>query len=238
VSAQSSHLSSPLPCGSTDGLPRERLQTHGPGALGDAELLALLIGVGEARVGNALSVAQRLIERFGGAGSLGRAGLGELVAQAGIGPVKAARVLAAFELGRRAGQEPLQLGRRLGTPAAVHRGLARRLAGETQEVFLVLALDARHRLLREIPVARGTLTSCPVHPREVFRALIREAAAACILVHNHPSGDPEPSPEDLALTRRLVAAGRLVGIEVLDHLVWTAQDFVSLAARGWLDQSE
>lgn len=123
-------------------------------------------------------------------------------------------------------------------PAAVMDGSAtvakhlRHLATEPQETFVSLALNARNQVIEETEIARGTLTNCPVHPREVFRALIRANAAACILAHNHPSGNPEPSPDDLSLTRRLVRAGALLGIPVLDHVIIGTGGHVSLAERG------
>ncbi|MDY0060707.1 MAG: DNA repair protein RadC [Myxococcota bacterium] len=212
--------------------PRERLGRLGGEHLSSAELLAVVLGTGQREQGDALSLAHRLLVQFGDLAGLQQARLGELQQVGGIGEVKAARVLAALEAGRRSLRPGLQPGVVLGSSQEVYRHFGPRLAGEAQELFFALALDVRNRLRREILVARGTLTSCPVHPREVFRPLVREAAASCLLVHNHPSGDPEPSSEDVSLTRRLVRAGSLLGIQVLDHLVVTPSGYVSLAERG------
>ena len=212
--------------------PREKLHRLGPGGLTSAELMAVVLGAGEPRSGNALDLSRILLQRFGDLGGLEQAGLHELQEVGGIGEAKAARLLAALELGRRVSRCSLEPGAPLGSGEEVFRHYGPRLCNDMQEVFLALALDARNRLRREIVVARGTLTSCPVHPREVFRPLIREAAAACLLVHNHPSGSPEPSADDLTLTRRLVRAGTLLGITVLDHLIIGQKSFVSLAERG------
>jgi DNA repair protein RadC len=212
--------------------PREKLNRLGPCKLASAELLALVLGVGEPRSGSALDLAFRLLTRIGDLPRLQQAGLAELVEIGGIGEAKAARLVAALELGRRACRAGQEIGAILGTSEEVYRCYGPRLGGEAQEHFLALALDARNRVRREVTVARGTLTSCPVHPREVFRPLIREAAASCLLLHNHPSGDAEPSLDDLSLTRRLVRAGALVGIPVVDHLIVTSTGYVSLAARG------
>lgn len=160
---------------------------------------------------------------------------GELVAELGLGRAAARRVVAAFALGRR--RECLRRPARpsVRSPRRVYELLRPRLHGLEHETFLALLLDGRHRLRRVVPVSSGTLTTSVVHPREVFRAAIREAAAAVIVAHNHPSGDPEPSREDLDVTRRLRAVGELVGIPLIDHLVVGEDSFVSLRERagGW-----
>jgi DNA repair protein RadC len=164
----------------------------------------------------------------------GAAALADLTALRGLGRAKATRLLAALELGARAaseGRAPLADFR---SPEDSARYLLPRYATRPVETFGALLLDVRHGLLREVVVSVGCLTSSLVHPRELFKEAVSARAAALILFHNHPSGDPEPSAEDLALTRRLVAAGTLMGIDVLDHLVLGAGRYVSLKQRGAL----
>ena len=211
--------------------PRERLARHGAPALSNRELVAILLGTG-ARGASALEVAEGLLD----AGLRGLAGrsLPELTGERGLGQAKAARVLAALELGARLASEGRQAGASFQTAADAGRFLLPRYGARPVETFGLLALDVRHRLKREVVVSTGCLTSSLVHPREVFQEAVVARAAALILFHNHPSGDPEPSAEDLALTRRLAAAGTLMGIEVLDHLVLGAGRFVSLKDRGVL----
>ncbi len=151
----------------------------------------------------------------------------------GIPPAGAVRLACAFELGRRAGSAERPSAPACHSAEAVHAVVAEELAGRERERFLVLLLDGKHRLQRVEQVSEGTLTTSLVHPREVFRAAIREAAAAVIAVHNHPSGDPEPSAEDLEVTRRLRRAGCLLGIPLLDHVVVGGGRYVSLRERLW-----
>jgi DNA repair protein RadC len=216
-----------------DDRPRERLAAHGPAGLTDAELVALLLGSG--RPGqNAVELASSLLAALGGLAGLAQADERELCELSGIGHARAAVLRAALELGRRvAGSRP-ERGRRLGAAPEVWDHYRARLALATVEEFWVLGLDARHRLIFEACVARGSLTGVEVHPREVYRPLIRVAAAAAIFCHNHPSGDPSPSRQDLELTMRLRDVGELCGITVLDHVVVAADGFVSLAERGWM----
>jgi DNA repair protein RadC len=211
--------------------PRERLARHGAEALSNRELLALLVGSGSQKA-SALDVAESLL----GTGLRGLAGrsLAELERESGLGRAKATRVLAALELGARLASEGRQPSPTFRTPDETARYLLPRYGARPVETFGLLALDVRHRLRREVVVSVGCLTSSVVHPREVFQQAIVSRAAAIVLFHNHPSGDPEPSPEDLALTRRLASAGTLMGIEVLDHVVLGAGRFVSLKQRGAL----
>lgn len=207
----------------TDG-PRERLVTLGAEALSDAELIALLLRTGSARR-DALSLAAQLLREQGGIAGIAAAEGSELSSAAGIGPAKTASLLAALELGRRLASTRLRAGDPVRGPADVFRHFHARVRQSRYERFFVLLLDGRHRLLREVVISQGTLTASLVHPREVFRPALREAAAAIVLVHNHPSGDPTPSTEDREITARLADAGALVGIPVLDHVV--------VAERGW-----
>ena len=214
--------------------PRERLLRLGPAALSDAELLALLLRTGE-RCADALAVASRLLEHFGGLFGLARAGVRELDGARGIGPAKSAAVCASLELGRRVAARRLHPGAAIRGPADVFAHFHPSLRLVPHEKFIALLLDGRQRVLREHVVSQGTLTASLVHPREVFRPALRESAAALILVHNHPSGDPTPSPEDREVTRRLVRAGNLLGVRVLDHVVVAERGYCSLNEEGDLD---
>ncbi|MGN6107321.1 MAG: RadC family protein [Kofleriaceae bacterium] len=206
--------------------PRERLWRRGTGALGDEELLALVLGTG-VRGRPVLSVAAALVQVTGGVVPLSRASPRELAQIHGIGTANATRVAAAFELGRRA-LEFEQHRELLARPDDVFRCVAPRLAGLHQEVFIVLGVDVRNGLLDIVEVARGSVAGVEVHPREVFRPLVRMAAAGGVVVHNHPSGDPTPSIEDLELTRLLREAGRLLGIPIIDHIVVGDRSFRSI----------
>ncbi|MEZ4352087.1 MAG: DNA repair protein RadC [Myxococcota bacterium] len=198
--------------------PRERLRRLGTAFLSDAELLALVLRTGDARV-DAETIGRDLIGRFDGLAGLACAIDSELEAVPGLGPAKAASLLAVVELGRRIAGPALPLGRVIRGPADVERYFRARLRQLDRECFHVVALDGRHRLLGTDLVSLGTLTASLVHPREVFRQAIRRAAGAVLVVHNHPSGDPRPSGEDRAVTRRLRDAGELLGIELLDHVI-------------------
>lgn len=211
--------------------PRERLARLGAGALAGRELVSVLLGTG-ARGASALELADELLAS--GLHALASRSLQELERTRGLGRAKAGRLLAALELGARLVSEPGTLTPALDNPQAVGRYLLPRYGARPVETFGLLALDARHRLRREAIVSVGCLTASLVHPREVFQEAVVSRAAALVLFHNHPSGDPEPSAEDLSLTRRLVAAGSIMGIEILDHVVLGAGRFVSLKERGLL----
>ena len=196
--------------------PRERLLSHGVAQLSTADLLALVLGSGT--VGQPVGqLAEALLETSGGLPGLGHAPVTELCTRSGIGIARAARLVAAFELGRRALAPPNQA--TIGSAEDVYQLYRPRLAGLAQEVGLVIALSAKNRVVAEIEIARGEVDSIPVHPREVFRPLIRHSAVAGILIHNHPSGDPTPSQQDIQLTERLLDVAELVGIPLLDHVI-------------------
>lgn len=197
-----------------------------------AELMGALGGTG-AGWGAPGTGAVRALEEIGLA-ALARAPARELAGRLGISLGDARRLSAAFALGREVERARPPRGPLLGRPDAVARIVAPELRGLRVETFLALLLDARHRLVARAEVSRGTLTSAPVHPREVFGPALRAGAAAVIVAHNHPSGDPEPSAADLDVTRRLASTGRLVGVPLLDHLVWSAGGWVSLRERGAL----
>lgn len=212
--------------------PRERLLSVGPRSLSLQELLAALIGTG-GRDAPAPVLADRLLARAGGSlrhlGGLDPAALTDL---AGVGQATACRILAALEIGRRAAAERFPERRRIRGPKDVHQFFGPLLRDLHQEEFHALLLDGRHCVLRAFLVTRGVLDSSLVHPREVFRTAIVERAAALILVHNHPSGDPTPSPEDRRVTRQLVEAGKTVGIPVLDHVIVGDGRWASVAEEG------
>ena len=215
--------------------PRERLIRHGPGVLSDAELLAVVLGTGHSSGGrSALDLAHQLLGERGLPG-LVDGGPAVLCATAGVGEAKAARVAAALELGRRASQRVRSGRPQLKNPSDVVAAAADALAGADRERLVVLSADTKHRLLGCDVVSIGTLDGSPAHPREVFKPAIRRSAAAVFLVHNHPSGDPTPSPEDRAVTRRMQQAGKLLGIPLLDHVVVGDTRYVSLRAEGMID---
>ena len=214
--------------------PRERLWSLGAAALTTAELLAILLGTGGGG-SDVLEVAGGLLNV--GDGSLRRLARrpgAELLRAHGVGPTKAARLLAAFELGARLAREERPPVLRIREPEDVARLFQSRLRDLQVEEFHLLALDSQSQVLREVLVTRGLLNSSLVHPREVFRAAIAEAAAGIIVVHNHPSGDPTPSAEDRAVTQQLLAAGRLLDLPLYDHVIIAGDRFVSFATAGLL----
>ena len=213
--------------------PREKMLSKGPGALDDEELLAILLGTGTA-ARPVLETARDLL-RDGGFPGLFARGASDLERlAAGVGPAKATRIGAVLEIAARVSRDSLSKKNLLSDPSAVSSYLMARLAGETQEVMGGLLLDAKNRLVQDAPLFRGTLTHASVAPAPLFRLAILAGAAGVILYHNHPSGDPEPSPEDIATTKRFVAAGREIGIEVKDHFVVGRGRIVSFHERGLL----
>lgn len=212
--------------------PRERLEALDAGVLPIRELLAILLGSGSAGR-SALDLGTDVLARFGGSlRRLGMAEPSELRAVPGIGPARAATIAAALEIGRRFATEPARRGDRIRGPGDVFQRLGPLLRDRKQEEFWVLYLDSQNRVLRDHRVTVGLLNASLVHPREVFAPAIAHAAASLILAHNHPSGDPDPSPEDLDVTVQMVESGRLLGIPVRDHIVLGDTTFVSLLERG------
>jgi DNA repair protein RadC len=214
--------------------PRERLLALGSAALTTAELLAILIGTGKSGA-SAPEVAAALLAQLGpDLARLARRSAAELAGVQGIGRAKATRVVAALEVGRRLQEEGRPDRTRIRSPADVYRWFAPRMGDLAAEEFHVLALDSQSGVLRDLLVTRGLLNASLVHPREVFRGAIAEAAAGVIVVHNHPSGDPTPSADDRAATRQLVEAGRILDLPVYDHVVVGAGRYVSFAEAGLL----
>jgi DNA repair protein RadC len=213
--------------------PRERLYWQGPEALADAELLAIQLGSGT-RGRNAVEVAREMLAVYGSLADVATREVAELARHRGVGPVKAARLVAAFELMRRLrARTP---GRRtvLASPGEVYAAFAPLMEDLRREVFRVALLDAQNGLLRDCVVSEGTLSASLVHPREVFKPALLESAASVILLHNHPSGDPTPSREDIRLTRQLVECANLLGLRLHDHVIVGRGRFVSLAEQGML----
>jgi DNA repair protein RadC len=214
--------------------PRERLWSLGPAALTTAELLAIVLGTGGGGQ-DVLELAAELLELT--EGSLRRLAQrpgAEFLRSRGIGPTKAVRLIAAFELGARTAREERPPVQRIREPEDVLRLFGTRLRDLQVEEFHLLALDSQSQVLREVLITRGLLNSSLVHPREVFRAAIAEAAAGIIVVHNHPSGDPTPSAEDRAATRQLASAGQLLDVPLYDHVIIAGDRFVSFATAGLL----
>jgi DNA repair protein RadC len=181
--------------------------------------------------------SHRLMRRHGSLRAIGVRTAGELVREPGVDHRGAARLLAAFEIAVRFAEEQIERGRLMGSSRDVFQAYQARMRDLKKEVFLALMLDGKHRMIREEPVSIGTLTAALVHPREVFGPAIREGAAALILLHNHPSGDPTPSPEDIEITTRLAEVGRLVGIQLLDHVILGDGHFTSCFERGLIHGS-
>ncbi len=214
--------------------PRERMRSVGAAALSTTELLATILGSG-ASGGSAITCAGRLLDLGGGSlGRLANLPLASLTRVRGVGSARATAVHAALELGRRMASEVRDTGVPLRSPKDVAAAFSPRLQDLPVEEFHVAILDSQHRLERDILITRGILNSSLVHPREVFREAIAERAAAVILVHNHPSGDPTPSPEDRVVTEQLVAAGRLLDIPVHDHIIVGRGRYTSFAEAGLL----
>jgi DNA repair protein RadC len=211
--------------------PREKLERLGVRGLGDNELLAVVIGSGS-RDADALELANRVIGRAGGVHGLTRLGLDRLRAVSGVGPARAAQVIAAVELGRRTLVRALAERPRLSTPRELATYLMPEYGTAEVEQFGVVMLDTKHRVIRVRVVSIGSLDATVVHPREVFREAASAAAAAIVLFHNHPSGDPTPSLDDLELTTRMVRAGDIMGIDVVDHLILAEQRYFSLVEAG------
>ena len=213
--------------------PREKLQRLGAGALGDNELVAIVLGSGRAAA-SVLDLANAILARAGGIDGLARARHDELTRVTGIGSARAAQVLAAVELGRRTLTRANRQRVQVTGPRAVAELLLPLYGNRPVEQFGVVLLDTKHRVMRTTVVTVGTLDASIVHPREVFREAAAAGAAAIVVFHNHPSGDPEPSTDDVELTRRLIAAGVLMGIDVLDHVILANARYCSMKEERYI----
>lgn len=216
-----------------DERPREKMKERGAQALGNSELLAILLRTGTAAE-SALRLAEILLDRAGGLAGLGHATLEEVEQVRGIGEAKAVTLLAALELGRRVDSlAPLDR-TAVRTPDDVAALLLPRFRYESRESFVAVLLSTKNHVLKMPVISVGSLNASIVHPRELFREAINASAAAVIVAHNHPSGDPTPSPEDVSLTRKLVEAGKILDIPVLDHVVLGDGKYVSFKEKGIL----
>jgi DNA repair protein RadC len=216
-----------------DERPRERLISHGGASLSDAQLLAILLRTGSGDQG-VMDLALSLISKFETLGGIENATLADLSRIKGIGTAKIAQIRAAFELGRRLMAESCADNPLFTNSSSVYTRFAPVFKNMKKELFLCLLLDAKNRLIKEKKVSEGTLTNSLMHPREAFKEAVRESAAAVIFVHNHPSGDPAPSREDIAVTERLKKTGDVLGIAMLDHIIIGDGSYVSLKEKGVL----
>jgi DNA repair protein RadC len=215
--------------------PRERLLKQGADKLSDAQLLGIILRTGTGGK-TAVDVGRDVLERFGGLSGLAQAGTNELTDVPGIGEAKAAEIKAAMELGRRH-QRPTLAGVPLCASQDVAEYFQPRLRDSKKEEFRCVLLDTKNRVIKEETVSTGSLTASLVHPRETFKTAVRESAAAVIFIHNHPSGDIKPSQEDILLTRRLIQAGDLLGIKVLDHVIVGDGGHFSFRDSGLMQQT-
>jgi DNA repair protein RadC len=211
--------------------PRERLQKFGPEALSAQELLALVIGRGIPKK-SVMNIAQELLVKFGNVKAISQATIEELSQIKGIGLAKAAQIKACFELGRREDLEPELKNFDIKDPKAVVKAIRASIKDKAKEHFKLILLNPRNKIIGISTISIGTLNASLVHPREVFKDAIMHSAASVVLAHNHPSGDPEPSEDDLKITKKLVDSGKILGIEVLDHIVISKSNFLSFKERG------
>jgi DNA repair protein RadC len=215
--------------------PREKLLAKGPQSLSETELLAIILRNGNASTGaSAIDHARLLLSQFGGLKGIDEASVTELATVKGIGPAKIAEIKACLEIAKRMGVQKWQAGEPLRSSADVYQHFRENLGREKRELFYVVLLNNKNRKIREVKISEGSLTASLVHPREVYNPVIRESAAAVIFVHNHPSGDPAPSPEDIDITKRLKEVGDVMGVRVLDHVVIGYDRFFSFSDKGML----
>ena len=212
----------------------EQLELYGVGAADDAALLGALLRGPEFQDGCALELSRDILGRYGDLRRLAAASYDELLQLDRMNPDRAYRVLAVGEVARRVGETRLRRGAAYRTASDIYLAFHMRVRDLPKERFYAVLVDGKHRVMREMLVSEGTLTTAPVHPREVYREAIREGAAGVICVHNHPSGDPAPSADDLEITRRLADVGQLVGIRLLDHVVIGDGCYASFSDRGLL----
>ncbi|WAH38964.1 RadC family protein [Alicyclobacillus dauci] len=227
---EDSILASPVP----SELPRERLLRLGPAALRADELLACVMQSGSGK-NTVHDIAQAVLHEVGGIYALADMEVAELLNVPGIGRAKALQIAAAIELGRRIAQKPTDTRLQIRTADDAARYVMDRMRYLKKEHFVTLLLDTKHRLLGEETSSIGSLDASIVHPREIFRIAVRRSVSAILCVHNHPSGDPTPSGEDVSVTKRLSQAGRVLGIEVLDHIVIGDGRYISLRAAGYME---
>jgi len=211
--------------------PRERLQKFGPEALSAQELLALVIGRGIPKK-SVMSIAQELLVKFGNVRAISHATIEELSQIRGIGLAKAAQIKACFELGKRQDLEPESIDFDIKDPQSVVKAIRASIKDKAKEHFKLILLNPRNRIIGISTISIGTLNASLVHPREVFKDAITHSAASVVLAHNHPSGNPEPSEDDIKITKKLVESGKILGIEVIDHIIIGKNNFCSYKERG------
>jgi len=210
--------------------PRERLIKFGPEALSAQELLALIIGRGIPKK-SVMNIAQELLARFGNIKAISQASIAALSEIKGIGLAKAAQIKACFELGKRQDLEPELKNYDIKNPQSVVKAIRASIKDKAKEHFKLILLDTRNKIIGISTISIGTLNAGLVHPREIFKEAIIHNSASVVLAHNHPSGDPEPSDEDLTITKRLVKSGKILGIEVIDHIIIGKTNFSSFKER-------
>lgn len=213
--------------------PREKFVKYGAHAVSNAELLAILIGSGTRRI-SAIDLANKILSDAGGLRELARKGVDDLKKYRGIGLKKAIVISAAFELSRRIQTEEFLEKPKIESPNDIARIFIPRLADLNKEILIVLLLNTANRIIKEVVVSEGNLNSSVIHPREVFKPAIDELSASIILVHNHPSGNPEPSKMDIEVTKQIYHAGEIIGIRLLDHIIVAGDKFTSMAQLGLL----
>lgn len=214
-----------------DTRPRERLERSGPGALSNQELLAITLTTGSVTKGEkytAIDLATQLLKRFESLKGLAQADFAQLKEVSGIGPAKACQIMAAFELGKRVAMFSGNVKPIIRQPTDIFDYFRDQMSLLTKEVFRVVVLDTKNRIVKDQIISEGTLNASIVHPRDVFRVAIIHSAASIILLHNHPSGDPTPSQEDIDITRRLVEIGKIMDMKVLDHIIIGGGKFTSM----------
>jgi DNA repair protein RadC len=211
--------------------PRERLFEQGAAGLSDVELIAIIIRTGT-RDETSLKLAERLLQEFGSLGKISHASLEELLGFYGIGRAKAAQLIACVELGKRLSKAGLDARRPITSPEQLAHLLMLEMRYLDREHFKAVILNTKNHVVKIVDISIGSLNSSIVHPRELFKMVLKHSGAALIVAHNHPSGDPEPSSEDIRLTKRLSEAGKILGIDLLDHLILGDGKFVSLKERG------
>ena len=211
--------------------PRERLQKFGAEALSAQELLALVIGRGIPKK-SVMNIAQELLAKFGNVKAIGQATIEELSQIKGIGLAKAAQIKASFELGRREELEPELKNFDIKDPESVVKAIRASIKDKAKEHFKLILLNPRNKIIGISTISIGTLNASLVHPREVFKDAIMHTAASVVLAHNHPSGDPEPSEDDITITKRLIEAGKILGVEVIDHIIVGKNGFFSFKEKG------
>ncbi|MFC1514052.1 DNA repair protein RadC [candidate division KSB1 bacterium] len=216
-----------------DERPREKLLRFGPSTLTDTELIAILLRAGTGSI-TAVDLAKSLLIKYRNLQELSERNIGEFKKLKGIGSAKAVTLLAGFELARRiaSGSKPEKI--QINSPAAIAKRYIPLLEAKKQEEFLVVLLDSANRILSEEVITKGSLNASIVHPREVFKKAIIDSAASMIILHNHPSGNPKPSEMDRKVTEKLVSAGTIIGIEVLDHIIIAGRNFYSFAEQNEL----